>query len=396
MYASDHSVRADRGGTSPDMRQQSPIYTSHVIPSLDVIDWHVFLGRPPLAQPTSQMIDAIRRERILVTGAGGSIGSALACRLAGIAPQRLVLLESSESALFSLQGKLAETTLSQIPKCILGGVLDADLVEEIFEHHAPSVVFHAAAFKHVPLLEEQPLAAIENNVFGTKSLVLVAAAHGARVVLLSTDKAVEPASVLGATKRVAERIVLAAGGTVLRLGNVLASSNSVAEMFAHQIAAGGPLTVTDPAARRYFLTIEEAVDLLIAASAEADRPLLLTPDLGSTHYVADLARFMARVLAAEREVSIEFTKPRPGDKELERLCTSDETVVPAMAQGLLSIHSSSMTAAAFDRELDALRNSARARDLPATIGCLRSLAPDFTPSAALLGLAQRTVSRAAR
>ena len=377
------------------MREQSPIYTLLVIPSLDAIDWHIFLGRPHLVQPTSQMIDGLREERVLVTGAGGSIGSALALRLAGIAPKRLVLLESSESALFALQSALAEAAPQQFPQCILGSVLDSNLVEEVFENHAPSIVFHAAAFKHVPLLEEHPLAAIENNVFGTQAIVATAVAHGARVVLLSTDKTVEPASIMGATKRVAECIVFGAGGTVLRLGNVLASSSSVAELFAQQIASGGPLTITDPAARRYFLTIKEAVDLLIAASAEADRPVLLAPDLRSPQYITDLAQFMARVLAPGRDVSIEFTEPRPGDKELEKLWSPDETAIPAMAQGLLSVQSNLMTAAALDCGLDALLQAVHARDLPAAIGCLRSLVPDFTPSSALLALAQRSASRVA-
>jgi FlaA1/EpsC-like NDP-sugar epimerase len=378
------------------MRERSPIYTSHVIPSLNAIDWHVFLGRPHLEQPTSQMIDAIRCERVLVTGAGGTIGAALALRLARIEPRRLVLLESSEHALFGLQGALAHAGVQRSPQCILGSVLHADLLEELFAHDAPSIVFHAAAFKHVPLLEEHPLAAIENNVFGTKALVRIAAAHGARVVLLSTDKAVEPASVMGVTKRVAEDLVLGADGTVLRLGNVLASSNSVVEAFAEQIAVGGPLTVTDPAARRYFLTIEEAVDLLIAATAEPERPVVLAPDLGSLQFITDLARFMASALAPEREISIDFTEPRPGDKELETLWSADETVVPAAAQGLFSIRSHGRAGAAFDQELDALERATRARDLPSALACLRSLVPDFTPSAALLNLAQRSASRVAR
>jgi FlaA1/EpsC-like NDP-sugar epimerase len=200
---------------------------------------------------------------------------------------------------------------------------------------------------------------------------------------------------MGATKRIAESIVFESGGIVLRLGNVLASSNSVAALFAQQIAAGGPLTITDPAARRYFLTIEEAVDLLIAASAELNRPVVLAPDLRSPQYVADLARFMAQALAPEREVSIEFTAPRPGDKELEKLWSPNDTAIPATARGLFSIHSNSTTGAAFDRELDALERAMRVRDLPASIHCLRTLASDFTPSAALLALAQRSASRVA-
>ncbi len=140
---------------------------------------------------------------------------------------------------------------------------DQGLLEHIFAAHAPRIVFHAAAFKHVPLIEEQPFAAIANNIFATATLTCAAAAHHARVILLSTDKAVQPASFMGATKRVAEHIVRSAGGTVFRLGNVLGSSDSVSEIFAQQIARGGPITVTDPAARRYFLTLEEAVNLLL-------------------------------------------------------------------------------------------------------------------------------------
>jgi O-antigen biosynthesis protein WbqV len=214
-------------------------------------------------------------------------------------------------------------------------------------------------------------------------------------VLLSTDKAVEPASIMGATKRVAECIVLGAGGTVLRLGNVLASSNSVAESFARQIAEGGPLTVTDPAARRYFLTIDEAVDLLIAASGEPERPVLLAPDLRSPQYVTDLARFMACALAPDREISIDFTEPRAGDKELERLWSSDESAVAAATPGLFSIRSALAAEAAFDRELGALLSATRGRDLPTALAILRSLVSDFTPSAALLALVQRSASRVA-
>ncbi len=377
------------------VREVQPIYTSLVSRLPESIDWYRFLGRPRLAQPTSRVVEELRQERILVTGAGGSIGSALAVRLAEIAPRQLVLLESSEGALFALQRALAGTAIQNPPNCVLGSAQDASLLDEIFAQYRPSLVFHAAAFKHVPLLEEHPLAAIENNVFGTRTLASTAAANGARVVLLSTDKAVEPASIMGATKRVAEHIVLGAGGTVLRLGNVLASSNSVAESFAHQIAAGGPLTVTDPAARRYFLTVDEAVDLLIAASHEPERPVVLAPDLRSPQYVTDLARFMACALAPDQEISIDFTEPRSGDKELEKLWSSDETAVAAATQGLVSIRSAWAAGAAFDRELGALLSAARGRDLPTALAVLCSLVPDFTPSAALLALAQRSASRVA-
>lgn len=391
-----NETRRSPGSRYGNETEQAPIYTSLVIPTLEPIDWHNFLERPRLPQPTPLTIEDLRQARIFVTGAGGSIGSALALRLAAIGAKRLVLLESSESALFALQSELAQAVPMKPLQCVLGSILDADLLADIWVNDAPSIVFHTAAFKHVPLLEEQPLAAVENNVFGTRALVSVAAEHGTRVVLLSTDKAVEPASIMGATKRVAESIVLEASGTVLRLGNVLASSHSVAESFARQIATGGPLKVTDPAARRYFLTIEEAVDLLIAAAAEPNRPVLLAPDLQRPQFITDLASFMLGELAPEREIAIVFTEPRSGDKEVEKLWSSDEKATPALAQGLFSIDSPFKSGAELDCELAVLKQATRARDLCAAVACLCSLVPNFTPSAALSALAQQNALRAAR
>jgi len=240
-----------------------------VLLTLSEMDWREFLARPALQPPPSGLLNSLAGQTFLITGAGGSIGSALAQRLGALNLAGLVLLEASESNLYALERDWAEAAAaSTSPLCpstmILGSAGDRSLLEEIFDIHAPRLVFHAAAYKHVPLMEEQPLAAIANNVFATEVLVNVASEHGANTILLSTDKAVEPASVMGATKRVAELIVLASRGTVLRLGNVLASRDSVAEIFARQIEQGGPLTVTDPAARRYFLTVDEAVNLLIS------------------------------------------------------------------------------------------------------------------------------------
>ena len=224
-------------------RASPSIYTFTVISPLNDLNWRSFLGRPPLSSPPPDGIEALRQQPILITGAGGSIGSALALRLAALAPSMLVLLEASESNLYALQRDWAELqTANPRASCpmapVLGSVADQPLLDEIFALHAPLIVFHAAAFKHVPLMEEQPLAAISNNVFATQTLTETATAHGARVVLLSTDKAVQPASVMGATKRVAEQIVLSSGGTTLRLANVLASRDSVAEVFTRQIAQG--------------------------------------------------------------------------------------------------------------------------------------------------------------
>jgi len=369
------------------------IYTSPVIPSLKRLDWRAFLARPRLPSPAPEVLDVLYRQSVLITGAGGSIGSALAQRLAALAPSMLVLLEASESHLYALQREWAEVGAAVPTALFLGSIADRALLDHIFAAHAPRIVFHAAAFKHVPLMEQQPLAAIANNIFGTQALVSAAGAHDARVVLLSTDKAVEPASVMGATKRVAEHIVLAAAGTVLRLGNVLASRDSVAEVFARQIAGGGPLTVTDPAARRYFLTLDEAVNLLLIAAAEPDPPVLLTPMLSATQFIADLAQFMAGKLAPGRTIPIDFTRLRPGDKETEHLWSPSEGARPATHSGLLAIESPPLPDGQLQSELDVLREALDARDLAAALARLRSLVPDYTPSQSVLALAGQSGPR---
>ena len=366
-----------------------------MIPSLADIDWHSFLARPPLPSPRSQTLAALARQPILITGAGGSIGAALAHRLAALNPHHLTLLESSESNLYALSAELSPSA-SITP--ILGSTADPALLEHIFATHSPAIVFHAAAFKHVPLMEQHPLAAIANNVFATETLTRAAAAHHARIILLSTDKAVEPASVMGATKRVAEQIVLTSDGTALRLGNVLASRDSVTEIFARQIARGGPITVTDPAARRYFLTLTEAVDLLLTAAAHPHPPALLAPVLPVPHFIADLANFMARALAPQREIAIEFTQPRPGDKEIEQLWSSTETAQPATPNAstpgeLVSIQSSMLPPSQLALALAHLHIAVESRDLIAALAHLQSLVPDYTPSPSVLALARQTTHR---
>lgn len=358
--------------------------------SLAELDWSGFLGRPKIAGPAPESLEILRRTPVLVVGAGGSIGSALALRLAALGLPLLVLLEASESHLYALQRNWSEAGLTSPVVFVLGSVANPALLEEIFTVHAPGLVFHSAAFKQVPLLEEQPLAAIENNVFGTQCVV--EASSGARVILLSTDKAVSPISVMGATKRAAEQIVLDSGGTVLRLGNVLASRDSVAEVFARQIAAGDPLTITEATACRYFLTIDEAVNLLLSAAAEPEPAALLAPELPATHRIIDLARFMVRELGSGRRIQIEFIGPRAGDKESERFWSATETARPARTRGLLSVESPLVSGEELRAALAGLRGALDTRDLAAALAQLRVLVPDYLPSAALMSLADRETS----
>jgi FlaA1/EpsC-like NDP-sugar epimerase len=368
-----------------------PIYTSDVLPCLKKLDWSGFLRRPALPEPPPEFLDDLRERRILIVGAGGSIGSALALRFARFAPPALVLLETSESNLYALQKDLADRDLAACAKFVLGSVSDRALLKEIFSSYTPDLVFHAAAYKHVPLLEAQPLAAIENNVFGTAALV--AEAQGARVVLLSTDKAADPASIMGATKRVAELVVTAAGGVALRLGNVLASRDSVAEVFARQIEAGQPLTVTDAMARRYFLTTEEAVNLLLAAAMDPDAGAVLAPALSAPHRVMDLAQFMARELAPGRHVPIHFTGRRPGDKKVERFWSTSESARPANSASLLQVETELISGDRLHTAIAALRRALDARDVQTAVSEVRRLVPGYSPGAELIALADQSRSR---
>lgn len=350
-----------------------------VIPALDSICWHSFLGRPPFPSPPASVVASVERKPVLITGTGGSIGSALAQKL-GIAGARLILLESSESNLFDLQSGFTVSAAQLTPEFYLGSTGDGALLQEVFARHHPQLVFHAAAFKHVPLLEEQPFAAIANNILATQTLVEAASAYNARIILLSTDKAVAPTSMMGATKRVAEQIVLTSGGTVLRLGNVIGSRGSVAEIFASQITSGSALTVTDPAARRYFLTISEAVDLLLAAASEPEPSMLFIPGLHSAHYIADLACFMSRTLAPNRNIPIEFTRLRAGDKESEALFSPAETPNAPQTNGLISIDSPIPAAAHLHGLIEKLKAASDSRALASALSILRRLVPDYIPS----------------
>ena len=301
------------------------------------------------------------REVILITGAGGSIGSSLAKHLSssntgagfvgaslqGARAQRqhelrtVVLLDHSEQNLYEINSELsgATTNAPQQIVSILGDINDASLLNDIFEKYRPTQIFHAAAFKHVPLMEANPIAAIRNNILGTWTLATTAAKHRARqLTMISTDKAANPRSIMGAAKRVAELILTRLDTTAtrmcaIRLGNVLGSTGSVLPLFQRQIANGGPVTVTHPEARRYFLTLEDATSLILSAAVLEDSATLLVPDLAEPIKILDLARKSigeAKPSAASnaKQIEIVFTGLRPGDKLSEDLLSSSECAEP--------------------------------------------------------------------
>jgi len=363
----------------------------NVNPSAGSLDWHSFLARPRLPSPSLEVLDFLYRKSILITGAGGTIGSALSLRLGNVGPSSLLLLDSAERRLYDLQQSWRTEAVPGRMKPILGSTTDRSLITEIFTTHAPALVFHAAALKHVALMEEQPLAALATNVLGTLTLTRAASAVNARIVLLSSDKAVEPTSVMGATRQLSERIVLAAGGNVLRIGNVLASREGVTETLARQIAKGHPLTVTDPAARRYFLTLGEAAHLLMMAAIEP-AGTLLAPEIGDPNFITDLALFMARNLAPDGDVEVDFTRARPGEKDPHRFWSATESPRPAAQRGLLSIEYPPIDVAALELALGELRATTDARDTVAALAQLCALVPEYKPGTAVQAAYNRVAS----
>ena len=291
------------------------------------------LRRSPVALDEALVRDELKDATILVTGAGGSIGSELCRQICHARPRRLVLVEQAENALFEIHRSLGATfpEVELFPS--VADVCDARRVDALFRRFKPDHVFHAAAHKHVPMMEWNPCEAVKNNVFGTRTVADAAHRHGARrFVMISTDKAVNPTSVMGATKRVAELYVQARSSqsqtcfVAVRFGNVLGSAGSVLPLFKAQIAAGGPVTVTHPQMRRYFMTIPEASQLVLQAGAMGKGGEIFVLDMGEPIFVKDLARDLIRLsgLTPDRDVQIAFTGLRPGEKLFEELSLADE------------------------------------------------------------------------
>jgi FlaA1/EpsC-like NDP-sugar epimerase len=332
--------------------------------------------------------------RVLITGAGGSIGSAVSHAAASSAPARLVLLDSSENGLYQVDRSLHEAgSRGHVP--LLGSVCNTDTLDRALTEHRPEIIFHAAALKHVPLMEQNPFAAIENNVFGTYALAHSAIEHEVgQIVLVSTDKAVEPRSIMGAAKRIAELILLSLGGAtrmkVVRLCNVMGSQGSVLPLFLEQIALGGPVTVTHPDAERYFITLDEAVRALFGALDVRSSKALLLPRVGPAIRILDLARYL--IALHQSPASIGFTGLRPGDKLSERLVSSRESMSfegELGGSGLRAIGTPMPAAAELSAALDTLREAVHGRDLHELLGGIRALVPEYQPSNVILAACKK-------
>lgn len=347
------------------------------------------LARDPVGLDYGPVRLFLRNKRVLVTGAGGSIGSELCRQVVAAGPASLVLLDRYENGLFQIHRELFDRHSGVALMPLVADITDARRLDQVFLSWRPQVVFHAAAHKHVPLMEASPSEAIKNNVRGTR-LVAEAAIRASveTFVLISTDKAVNPTSVMGASKRVAELIVESLGASrtttrfaTVRFGNVLASSGSVVPTFLDQIAKGGPVTVTHPEMKRFFMLIPEAVQLVLHAATLEDRAGLFTLDMGEQVKISDLARNMIRLsgYVPDRDIEVQFTGMRPGEKLAEELIDEGEHAEPALMGKILCLQTPPRTFAGFDQAIARLEALAcDGSDLEVLRG-LQTLLAEFVP-----------------
>ena len=341
------------------------------------------LSRDPIP-PSLSMSDLSHHfggKRIMVTGAGGSIGSEMCRQLALLGPAKLLMVERDETNLFEIERELMVNRLEAICQPVLLDLLDARAVERAFKEYQPQVVFHAAAYKHVPMMERFPWEAVRNNIFSTKQLIELANENGVEsFVMISTDKAINPTSVMGATKRMAEQVVqdFASKSTTkfscVRFGNVLGSRGSVVGIFRDQIARGGPVTVTHPEATRYFMTIPEAANLVIQAGTLAAGGEVYLLDMGEPVKIIDLARQMIRLSGfTEEQIPIKVVGTRPGEKLFEELSTTAEDIARTDLRKIFRCKPIVIDASRIAQHLDRLQFLVKARDADGVRALLRDL-----------------------
>ncbi len=337
------------------------------------------------AKRWSSIVGTVAGKRVLITGAGGSIGSELSRQIAALGPERLILLEGNENNLFEIEGEIRKVLGQRAVPC-LADVRDAERMARVFGHHRPQVVFHAAAFKHVPMMELHPFGAIANNVFGTKTVVEAAESVGVeRFLFVSTDKAVNPANVMGASKRMAEMVVQAHASRsrgrycCVRFGNVLGSRGSVVHTFRRQIEEGGPITVTHAEVTRFFMTIPEAVRLLIQSNAVQEGGEVFLLDMGEPVKIIDLARQMIALSGFDPgDIPIEICGLRPGEKLYEELLRDEEGTLPSKIDGVFHAKLAPVSPESLQTWLTPLRVAAVAHD-ETTIRRILAIAAGYRP-----------------
>ncbi|MBI9081326.1 MAG: polysaccharide biosynthesis protein [Pseudodesulfovibrio sp.] len=361
------------------------------IKALRDIDYLDLLGRSPVTLDAERIRGYITGQVVLVTGCGGSIGSELCRQIVRFKPARIVLVDSGEYNLYSIQMELHHEFGFVDYATVLGSIADRELMDRTFAEFKPSVVFHAAAYKHVPMLERNPWQAVRNNIEGSRIIMEAAvAASVERFVVVSTDKAVRPTNVMGASKRVTELLMQSMQGRstrfmAVRFGNVVGSSGSVVPLFRRQIEAGGPVTVTHPAVTRYFMSISEAAQLILQAGSMGDKGTggeIFVLDMGVPVKIADMARDLIRLSGKEPDVDVEirYTGLREGEKLYEELISEGEGIVRTEHDKILVLGSEKYaTAKDLEKELVGLNQAARSHDGKTIRNILKRLVPEYSP-----------------
>ena len=339
------------------------------------------LGRTQVNTDNSAMAPKVEGKTVLVTGGGGSIGSELCRQLAALRPGKLIIFDIYENNAYDIQMELRRTHPELDLLVLIGSVRDEQRVRSIFERYRPAVVCHAAAHKHVPLMEDSPAESIKNNVFGTYKVAKAACDFGTELfILISTDKAVNPTNVMGASKRLCEMIVQSMNGRgetnyiAVRFGNVLGSNGSVIPLFKKQIAEGGPVTVTDKRVTRFFMTIPEAVSLILQAGAYARGGEVFVLDMGAPVRIDDMARKMIRLSGFEPDVDIKivYTGLRPGEKLYEELLLKSEGLEKTDNSLIYIGHQVQYTPEQIEEKMERLRSVLEAEP-PEVRACMLSL-----------------------
>lgn len=366
------------------------------------VDIEDLLGREPIVLDEMAIRSYLTGKRVLVTGAAGSIGSEICRQVARFNPYKLILFDSAETPLFFLEKELAARypELRLIP--VMGDVRNRNRIEQLFDQFMPEVVFHAAAYKHVPMMEYNPVEAVSNNIEGTRVLADTAHRFGVgNFVMVSTDKAVNPTNVMGASKRVAEIYVQALAQnsttrfTTVRFGNVLGSNGSVIPIFKEQIRHGGPVTVTDPEVVRYFMTIPEASQLVLQAGCIGQGGEIFVLDMGEPVRIVDLAEELIRLsgYVPYEEIEIVFTGLRPGEKMFEELLIKGEGIRPTTHEKIKVAAAMAMELATVATELDGLAAAASSFDISQAMQTLQRLVPEFKPNYQSAGAASPVFRR---
>lgn len=350
------------------------------------------LGRQRVELQTGEIAALLRGQRVLVTGAGGSIGSELCRQILAHQPAQLTLVERSEIQMFAIQQELLSASASTVLHAAVADITDLPRMRDLLCEQRPQVIFHAAAHKHVPLMETQPAEALRNNTFGTMRLADLAREHGVECfVFISTDKAINPTSVMGASKRLAELYLQSlnaahAGPTrfmAVRFGNVLGSSGSVVPVFARQIAAGGPVTVTHPDMQRYFMLTCEAVGLVLQSATMGRRGEVFVLDMGAPMKIAELARQMIELsgLRPETDIPIIYTGLRPGEKMFEELRLDGEEFVATAHPKVLCFTAAPAGLPELRARLEEMERRAAGGSATEIKSAIRQLVPEYTPAA---------------